>query len=211
MLNCLDPHSPRLADVLRNMRLRKGWNMDRVAAAAGISRTTLYHLERGAIAHPRAATLYKLARALGVPIERLQPGVSNRGPEEARLFPKSRASDPKVETACSQLTDGVAGREFDRTTNPEVQTVAAAEPSLFDGWTEHDWDQLYSTFAVGGALTEEGVRAEAAKINRNRETIHRLHIVLETHLSEVAAGMIDTLYRMVRVQPRHLPPNEPEA
>ena len=36
-----------LGSRLLALRLQRGWNMDHVAAAAGISRTTLFHLERG--------------------------------------------------------------------------------------------------------------------------------------------------------------------
>ena len=90
-----------------------------------------------------------------------------------------------------------AGRAFDRATNPLVTRVAHERPGLFDGWTADDWDELYSQFGVGGALTEQGVHVAAARINGNRDTVYRLRIVLQTHLADVAAGLIDTLYRQV--------------
>src|SRR5438128_2102589 len=107
------PHE--LAKQLRTLRLRKGWNMDRVAAAAGISRTTLHHLERGAVARPRAATLHRLARVLDVPVERLCHEV--RSPAFRRNAP------PEGGTTNGEHDDDFARRAFDRATNPEVAAV----------------------------------------------------------------------------------------
>jgi len=42
------------------------------------------------------------------------------------------------------------------------------------------------------------VVAAAERMNRKRETIQQLHVVLETHLHDVAVNVIDTLYRMVQ-------------
>jgi hypothetical protein len=58
-------------------------------------------------------------------------------------------------------------------------------------------DEPYSAFGVGGALTRAGVATAATELNRKREVVRRLQIVLETHLSEVAARTIDVLYDLV--------------
>jgi transcriptional regulator with XRE-family HTH domain len=55
---------PTIADLLRLGRLRKGWNQNDLAVHAGVSRTTVFHLERGSSHDPRPTTLHKLARAL---------------------------------------------------------------------------------------------------------------------------------------------------
>src|SRR5262245_1292758 len=65
------PYVQKLAGRLQAVRFQKGWDMNQVAAAAGISRTTLFHLERGKIARPRASTLHKIAQAVAIPIEAL--------------------------------------------------------------------------------------------------------------------------------------------
>jgi transcriptional regulator with XRE-family HTH domain len=154
---------------------RRGWDLRDLAEQAGISRTTLYHLLEGRTARPHGATLGRLAEAFDTSVEELL----------ADLPPSHRSSEE-------------AAARFDRATNPQVDEVARDRPGLFAAWSPDDWDELYSTFGAGGALTRHGVVAAAEAINRKREIIRRLHIVLETHLRVVAEELVDTLYRMVR-------------
>ncbi|MFN0053490.1 MAG: helix-turn-helix domain-containing protein [Planctomycetales bacterium] len=207
--------SSPLGDRLQMLRLERGWNMDKVALAASISRTTLFHLERGSIRRPHASTLHKLAQVFGIPVEDLR---------EEKLAPRSSASlsdtraglsggdretspAPRLRARGEGLPWGLAAmdsqrREFDRATNPVVAQVAGEQPELFTGWTDEDWDELYGQFATGGALREEGVRQTVQRINHDRETLYRLRVVLQTHLGTVAAGMVDTLYKLVSVEPQ---------
>lgn len=60
-------------------------------------------------------------------------------------------------------------RRLDERTNPLVDVVAEERPELFAQWTAAEWAQLRSLRGVGGALTHEGVVAEAEKINENRD------------------------------------------
>ncbi|MGQ0633054.1 MAG: helix-turn-helix domain-containing protein [Planctomycetaceae bacterium] len=218
---------------LQALRLGRGWNMDRVAAAAGISRTTLFHLERDAIRRPRASTLHKLALALEVPVERFTPRAPGRAPVaserrgrrvavgaiEAFAAENAPATDggdiperlasrrlPQVANGASNGDSHAldAGRAFDRATNPVVTAIAGEQPQLFVGWTLDEWDELYSQFGVGGPLSEQGVLTAAARINRHRETVYRLRIVLQTHLAQVADGLIETLYRQVCAGPAEI-------
>jgi len=209
-----------LGERLRLLRLQKGWNMDRLAAAAGISRTTLHYLERDETPNPHAATLNKIARALSIAPESLtsdspplRKGGQGGADEDFSAAANTDELHSSVELATNVdsvpsdppcppfLRGGENVREFDRATNPIVAHVADKEPAIFAGWTARDWDALYSTFVTGGALNENGVRAYAAKINRHRETLHRLHILLETHLADVATDLVDSLYRQVAVRP----------
>jgi transcriptional regulator with XRE-family HTH domain len=219
------PFGAPLGERLQTLRLRHGWNMDEVAAAAGISRTTLFHLERGEIERPRASTLHKLAQVFQVPVESFQRLAAGR---TARLSAERIAGEPadgaggvaphdvarvagnggfRGEAGDTIARSGVAGgplearQVFDRLTNPVVTEVAADAPELFSGWSADDWDELYSQFATGGALREEGVRITAARINHDRETLYRLRVILQTHLADVAAGMVDTLYKLISVEP----------
>jgi hypothetical protein len=91
-------------------------------------------------------------------------------------------------------------RHFDRLTNPLVDIVRHSAPELFSGWSEADWDELYSVFGTGGGLTEEGVTKAARQMNRRRDTLWRLQIVMETHLAEVAERLVKTLFEMTRPQ-----------
>jgi transcriptional regulator with XRE-family HTH domain len=214
-----------LGQRLQTLRLQHGWNMDQVAAAANISRTTLFHLERGEIQRPRASTLHKLAQVFQIPVESFQrlaagravpppgecagndPGHGDRAFSELRVA-RSSGADRLTSESLSPAARGTdpgrpldARQAFDRLTNPVVTEVAAEAPALFAGWTADDWDELYSQFATGGALREEGVRITAARINHDRETLYRLRVVLQTHLADVAAGMVDTLYKLISVEP----------
>jgi transcriptional regulator with XRE-family HTH domain len=173
---------------IRAARLRKGWNQCELAARSGVSRTTLFQMERGAIPSPRAATLHRLAQALDLPTTLLSP-------------------DDLSDAECLSRPTGllsVNSAPFDRQTNPYVDVVAAQFPELFAGFTPEDWDELYSSFGTGGALTEEGVLQAAKTIAKKRETLRRLSIVLETHLGEAAMAMVDSLYQLVDAS-RHDP------
>jgi transcriptional regulator with XRE-family HTH domain len=161
---------------LRRACLRRGLSRGELAARSGVSRTTLYQIERGGVAHPRATTLKRIADALEIDVAHFT-GSGDAYPD---------AGDVRRE-----------GRLFDRSTNPSVNDVYEECPSLFAGWSTADWDELYSTFGTGGQLTADGVVQTAVHINRKREVGHRLNVLLETHLGGVAAGLIDTLYYLV--------------
>lgn len=174
---------------LRELCMERGWDLGELARRAGVSRTTLYQLDRQRIRRPHAGTLGRIAAALGVSPAALWAEGPELRPEEDRAATRQRSAEAS------------AGAAFDRVTNPAVAVVAADQPGLFEGWTADDWGELYSTFGVGGELTPEGVVATAEAINRKREVVQQLQVVLETHLGEVAANMIGTLYAMVEVAP----------
>ncbi len=60
-----------LAKRVRECRYAKGWGPDELAGRAEISRTALYQIECGKTELPRAGTLRRIARALGVPVDLL--------------------------------------------------------------------------------------------------------------------------------------------
>jgi hypothetical protein len=120
---------------------------------------------------------------------------------------------PKQPERLRNISDRNAqgSRLFDRATNNEISEVRHECPELFSGWTDEDWDELYSTFGEGGSLNQEGVVEFAQKINRKRETLHKLQVVLETHLCPVAVNLIETLYEMVRIQSNPAESEDPAA
>ena len=160
--------------------LQRGWDVSELARQAGLSRTTVHFLLSGQCGHPRRSTIARLARAFGI------------SPAEL--------SDDAVGKELHSQTPEAVGQEnaYDRRTNPLISEVAGSCPSLFLEWTPAEWDELYSTFGVGGELTEAGVRSVADSINRKRQTLQQLRVVLETHLGEVAMQFVETLYRMVQ-------------
>ena len=162
--------------------------MDVLALRAGVSRTTLYQLLRGAIRRPRQSTLHKIAAALQIPLIYLQPE------RDEEVSPFCGTSDRSVSEHLQQK------RKCDRAANAVIDIVEAEHPECFADWQEQHWDELYSTFGVGGALNYEGVLDRARQINRNRKTLIHLQLVLETHLSELAEQLIDSLYQMIAVE-----------
>lgn len=166
--------STELGRKLNAERLKRGLDLGDLADRAGVSRTTLYQICRGGVQKPRCSTLRKLADALGVPVAVLAE-----------------------QSAATPLPFSAGNHEFDRYTNYCVQDICEERPELFAGWTEDEWDELYSTFGTGGELTPQGVCETARHINRKREVIRRLSIVLETHLADVAVSVIDSLLRML--------------
>jgi len=116
---------------------------------------------------PHARTLHKLAAGLGI------------DPDE--LF-----QDPR---------EGVAA--FDRAANPAAAQVIDRYPHLFAKWTRADFEELYSRVAVGGELTEEGALASARAMNRRRELLTQVAVILESGEAELLREFIALLYRRI--------------
>jgi len=55
---------------VQELRARKGWTQQALAEAAGLDRTYINGLERGRH-NPTLGALFRLTRALGVPLDRL--------------------------------------------------------------------------------------------------------------------------------------------
>jgi transcriptional regulator with XRE-family HTH domain len=168
---------PQLATRVRHERLNRGWDLSELARRAEISRTTLYHLEKGHTRRIRSSTVKTLADAFETSVE----------------FLTGEASDSRIRP--SRIDGG-----FDRATNPSVAEVVNERPAVFEGWSRDDWDELYSEFGVGGPLTPLGVLSKAEAINEKRETVRQLHVVLDTHLRDVAREVIETFYKMVQAK-----------
>jgi transcriptional regulator with XRE-family HTH domain len=181
MLVALDPacdFGPELAANLRRLMARCGITLDALATASGVDRRTIAAVLRGKN-RPHSRTLHRLAQALGA---------------SADEFFQDRAVR--------------AHRAFDRETNPLVAEVIAQHPELFAGWTEADFDELYSRFGTGGALTRAGAAAAAGRMNRTRAVHEKVALVLETHEADLLEQFVDLLYRRVAVGTAPSEPNE---
>ena len=154
---------------LKRLMARVGLTVEDVAQRSGLDQRTIKGILRGSHS-PHAKTLHQLAAALEVPVD--------------ELF-----QDPSLLTH----------RLFDRRTNPLVEEVVEAHAELFAGWSEHDYDRLYGTFGVGGALTPEGVVALAQDMNRQREVQHKVAVLLESTHADLLAEFVDLLYKRVLV------------
>ncbi len=204
---------------LQSICLRQGWDLGRLARAAGVSRTTLYHWQTGRTGRPRGSTLFKLAEVLRVdPNELLVGAESNPSvqpnfsrPDQSSAagagrpdFPKpaggvvGNSSGNSASDAAVANADSVDELLFDRQTNWCVQELCERSPELFQGWADQEWEELFSSFGVGGELNEEGVRQQVEAINQRRVTLYELQVLLETHLADAAQRIIHSLYESVQ-------------
>jgi transcriptional regulator with XRE-family HTH domain len=158
-----------VADNLRRLMARRNLSLDALAAASGVDRRTIAGALRGK-KRAHSRTLHRLAEALAVPAD--------------EFF-----QDPSL----------LAHHTFDRQTNPLVDEVVAERPELFAAWSESDFDELYSRFGTGGALTRGGAIAAAERINRVRDVQEKVALVLETHEAELLEQFVNLLYRRVAV------------
>ncbi len=164
-----------LAARVRLERMNRGWDVVELERRSGVGRTTLYHLEKGHTQRVRSSTIAAIAKAFDLEVE---------------LF--LTPADP------AQTSERRRAAAFDRSTNHAVADVARERPEVFEGWTEHDWEEINSQFGVGGQMTPLGALKSAEAINEKRETIRQLQVVLDTHLRDVAREVIETFYRMVQ-------------
>lgn len=74
-----------IATRVREQRLAKGWSLEQLAEAAGLSRDAVVRIERGD-RNPRLGTTEALASALEVPlVELIAPPAADLGRDEDRL------------------------------------------------------------------------------------------------------------------------------
>lgn len=144
-----------------------GMNYEDLVEASGLDARTIRSIVRGE-KQPHARTVQRLAEAFGESTE--------------ELF---------------AAPHGMTAAAFDAATNPLVAEVTEARPQLFDGWSADDFQQLTSRFGVGGAMTAEGVVAEAKSLNAKRALVDRARVVLESKDAPLLASLIDLLYERV--------------
>jgi transcriptional regulator with XRE-family HTH domain len=154
-----------VATNLRRLMARDGLTYDDVVAATALDERTIRGLAR-ATNNPHARTLHKLAAGLGVEIDELfRP--AGRSPAE----------------------------QFDRETNLLVEGVVAQRPELFADWSEAQFNELYSRFGTGGALTEDGVVAAAEAMNTKRGLWKKISVILESGQADLLGELVEMLYR----------------
>jgi transcriptional regulator with XRE-family HTH domain len=158
-----------LALNLRRLMARSGWTLRQLVEASGLSERTVKGLLAGRN-KPHARTLHRLAAGLGVSTD--------------ELF-----QNPSL----------LAFRVFDRRTNGAVDEIVHRHPDWFDGWSESDFEELYSRFGTGGALSEHGALSVVQAMNRKREIQQKVALLLESAQAELLAGVVDLLYHKIVV------------
>ncbi len=155
---------------LRRLMARFGLTLEQVVEQTGLDERTI----KGILARtnkPHARTLHRLAAGLQVASD--------------ELF-----QDPSL----------LAHRLFDRQSNPLVEEVVAGQPELFAGWSERDFDELYSRFGVGGSLTVEGTIEAVRSMNHNREVCRQVALLLESSEAELLSAIVALLYQKILVR-----------
>lgn len=107
----------KLSHRIRQLRYAKGWGPDDLANRANISRTALYQIESGKTGLPRAATLRRIARALGVAPENLlsSPATETPAPQAASTAPAAAtATEPLAEFEPTPPADWLRDFELER-------------------------------------------------------------------------------------------------
>jgi transcriptional regulator with XRE-family HTH domain len=165
MLTAYHDPVPHYAANLRRLMAREGLTLTELVRRSRLNHRTLKEMLAGR-RRPQPRTLHQLAGSLNVPVE--------------ELF-----QDPAL----------LRHRLFDRHTNPVVDEVVAAHPQMFHGWMLAEFDELYSRFGTGGALTREGTLAAVRDMNRRRELLAKATLLLETSEAEFLEAILELLYR----------------
>jgi transcriptional regulator with XRE-family HTH domain len=157
------------ASNVRRLMARCGMTLQQLVEATGLSERTVKAI-LGGRGKPHARTLHRLAEGLGVSAD--------------EFF---------------QSPSLLAHRLFDKRSNPIVDEVVAGSPQLFEGWTEADFDELYSRFGTGGALTYDGATAVVMAMNEKRDVHRKVALLLESGEAKLLAGFVDLLYQKIIV------------
>lgn len=86
-----------------------------------------------------------------------------------------------------------------RQTNPLIDEVYSRNKKPFRGWTEADWNELYSQHGNGGPLTESGVIAAAEEINTLRDMRTKFEVVARSEHVNTLKLFLDSLYSQVKM------------
>lgn len=143
-----------IASAVRAQRLAAGLTMRELATRAGMSQPFLSNLENSR-AMPSIATLYKIARALGVSPREFLPPEQNRVVVVRNGEGVLGRVGEEDDSAISRVVAGAPGRMI------EAHTYEVAPGAGLGGWFEHEGEDLLVVLA-GQVLVEfaDGQRYE---------------------------------------------------
>lgn len=189
--------------------MQTGWSLEELAERAGVSRSTLHHLEHGTTPQPRLLTLHRVARALGVAVESLvgseaaevavtgsSPRRPSAGDQRSSPVPPEIRSAPRNEgrSPVGQPARVVAGGGEGGNDHPGAVDTSLFRDGIREEWTLADWAHWESQREATGAVATESLHALAVEINRHRETRRQLQVLLHSPFAQVAVRMIQTLF-----------------
>lgn len=166
---------------LRRLMAQQNLTLRDVVQRTGLNQRTVKRILAGRSERPHARTLHRLARGLGVGAEEFFRG------------------------------SGGTLRSFDAQTNPAVRELLDAQPELFAHWQDEDFDELYSHFGTGGALTRDGALRVVQQIHRRQQVQAQVAVILQTDQADLLAELVDLLYRRAVVEPEDAALQPPPA
>jgi transcriptional regulator with XRE-family HTH domain len=156
-----------LSQRVKDYRYSLGWGPDELARRAAVSRTAIFNIETGRTELPRAATLRRIAAALGVPMETLLGGGGSPGP--IRSFGSQREAR-------------------DWTSETEWGAAATAQ-------TQHR--ARHDEFNDSRFAFEYVTPHESNSFGHKRELASKLHELLESPLGDAMAGILEAMHRLL--------------
>lgn len=91
MVERQDRSPEHIGEIVRELRLARGWTQERLAIKADVSLRSLSDLERNVTTRAYVDTLQKIASALNVPVERLDPARIDSSKLAARVEKKAKS------------------------------------------------------------------------------------------------------------------------
>ena len=76
-----------------------------------------------------------------------------------------------------------------------MDEVLAERPNLVEGWTEADFDELFSRVGTGGGLTRQGALGAIQLMNQKREVLRKVEVLMESGEAELVEEIVEILYR----------------
>lgn len=147
-----------LSQRIKEYRYSKGWGPDELAGRASISRTALYQIECGRTEAPRAGTLCRIAKALGVGVDSLlgahdaSLGRSLEASGAVTLEPRGDVENWRGDVAGGATDAGVTSFPIlDRSTSTDVRRA-------FDELLESPYSETISRIVTEMHRLVAGVR-----------------------------------------------------
>jgi transcriptional regulator with XRE-family HTH domain len=158
----LDDLSNRLSERLKELRHGRGWSLDELATASGLSRATLSRMEKGDVS-PTAESLGRLCRAYGLPMSRLMMMVEDTFTPRIPVERQTEWTDPEtgyVRRSVSPPAPGLSGEVIECHLPPGTRVAYDGPPKpgqehhvlLLDGAMSLTVDDTRHDLSAGDSL-----------------------------------------------------------
>lgn len=148
-----DPIGTHISAKLREFRKQKGWSLDQLATASGVSRSMLSQVERN-MANPTVAVIFKIARAFGVSMtDFIQDHSTSTNIQVVRAHDESHIF--RSDELCSIRTLSPLGLEKD----VELYEIKLKPSGTLRSMAHYPGTREFLTVEQGRILLESGVES----------------------------------------------------